>query len=77
MTERQLPEYFIRLGAAIRRRRHKLGLTQWQLADKIECNRNYVGLVENGKHNLTVEMLTRFAEALGTEVNRLTRSAKF
>ena len=77
MSKRQLPEYISRLGAAIRRRRGKLGLSQEELAHNIGCNRNYVGLVERGKHNLTVVMFGRFAEALATEASRLARSAKF
>ena len=53
------------LGKAIRRRREAFGHSQEKLAELIDCHRNYVGLVERGEQNLTIDMLARFAAALG------------
>ena len=41
------------------------------LAEKVDCHRNYVGRVERGEQNLTVEMLWRFADALGCDAASL------
>jgi transcriptional regulator with XRE-family HTH domain len=52
------------LGNAIRKRRVALGLSQEEMAEVINCHRNYVGKVERGEQNLTVDMLVRFAGGL-------------
>ena len=52
------------LGETIRRRRLSLALSQEKLAELVDCHRNYVGNVERGEQNLTVDMLVRFANAL-------------
>ena len=74
MIERRLPEHR-RLGAAIRKRRLALGLSQEKLAEHIDCHRNYVGNVERGEYNLTFAMLIHFAKALHTTIESLARSA--
>ncbi len=50
-----------RIGLAVRSRRKALGLSQERLAELADMHRNYVGLVERGEKNLTVEMLFRIA----------------
>lgn len=60
-----------KLGASIRDRRRSLDLSQEQLAEKVDCHRNYVGNVERGEQNLTIDMLVRFARALGCTVSAL------
>jgi transcriptional regulator with XRE-family HTH domain len=52
------------VGRAIRALREARGLTQEQLADLAGVHRTYVGSVERGERNVTVETLSRFAEAL-------------
>ena len=66
-----------RLGLAIRKRRESLGLSQERLAEASDCHRNYVGLVERGEYNVTVEMVARFAEALGCRASDVIREAGF
>ena len=61
------------LGNAIRRRRAAIPLSQEKLAELVGCHRNYVGKVERGEQNLTVEMLWRFVEALGCDAAELLR----
>ena len=64
-----------KLGDAIRSRRTGLGISQEKLAEFVDCHRNYVGLVERGEHNLTVDMLCRFAKGLRSSVADLMREA--
>ncbi len=58
------PSHRKRLGAAIRAKRKVAGVSQEKLAEIADVHRNYVGLVERGEQNLTVEMLFRFARSL-------------
>jgi transcriptional regulator with XRE-family HTH domain len=65
----------VKLGKAIRLRRKGLCLSQEKLAEHIDCHRNYVGLVERGTQNLTVDMLCRFAKGLKCTVAQLMQEA--
>jgi transcriptional regulator with XRE-family HTH domain len=50
------------LGIAIRERRDELEVSQEKLAEMVEVHRNYVGKIERGEQNLTLETLVRFAK---------------
>jgi transcriptional regulator with XRE-family HTH domain len=41
-----------------------MGLSQEKLGEMVDCHRNYVGLIERGQQNITIDMLGRFAGAL-------------
>ncbi len=75
-SKKQPPTYRKKLGASVRDRRRLLGLSQEQLAEKIDCHRNYVGNVERGEQNLTIDMLVRFAKALECTVSVLVKESK-
>lgn len=55
-----------RLAANIRRSREAKGWSQKALAERLGVTVPYISAVENGKENLTVDQLDRFADALGT-----------
>ena len=63
----------MRLGANIKACREKLGLAQTTLGERSGVNRTYINQLENGHKNLTVVVLSRLAEALGTTPSALTR----
>lgn len=48
----------------LRRLRHAKGLSQEELADRADINRNYVGMLEREQHSATVDMLEKLAEVL-------------
>ncbi len=48
--------------------RKELGLTQEELAYKAEIDRTYIGYIENAKHNLTLGVLQKIANALNTNI---------
>jgi transcriptional regulator with XRE-family HTH domain len=54
----------IALGAAIRRARTGVGLSQEALAVDAELDRSYVGGIERGEHNLTAMNIVKIAGAL-------------
>lgn len=48
----------------LRRLRHAKGLSQEELADRAEINRNYVGMLEREQHAATIDMLEKLAFVL-------------
>lgn len=69
------PLYRRQLGLAIRRRREAAHLSQEKLAELADVHRNYIGLVERGDQNLTVDTLVRIAKALGNRSSTLLTDA--
>ena len=61
-------ELLERIGTIIAARRKELNLTQEDLAFAADIDRTYVGYVENGKQNITISMLYKFAKALKMDV---------
>ena len=61
------------LRQTIRRHRDGAGLTQERLAEKSELTSKYLGEVERGVANISVDALLRIAKALGLRLNDLTR----
>lgn len=47
------------------------GLSQEQLAELADLHRTYVGSVERGERNVSLDAITALAEALGCEVRDL------
>jgi transcriptional regulator with XRE-family HTH domain len=56
------------LGNAVREFRHALGISQEELGLRGEINRAYVGGIERGERNPTIEVLLRLTDALGTSL---------
>jgi transcriptional regulator with XRE-family HTH domain len=54
-------------GANVRARRKALGLTQEALADAVNLAPTYVGQIERGQRNPTLDVVERFARALKVE----------
>lgn len=63
------------LGCAIRRRREALGLSQEGLAEVADVHRNFVGYVERGEQNVSIDSMVRFAAALKTNLAALCADA--
>ena len=65
------PAHRKRLGNRIRAYRNNLGFSQEKLAEIMDCHRNYIGKVERGEQNLTVDMLARLAKSLKRKPSEL------
>jgi transcriptional regulator with XRE-family HTH domain len=63
------------IGAEVKRRRGRLGLTQIKLADEAGVHANVIGRLERGTYNPTVLVLCRIASALETTLTELARRA--
>jgi transcriptional regulator with XRE-family HTH domain len=52
------------LGRELRLRRRKLGLSQEAFADACGLHRTYIGSVERGERNVSLQNIVRIARAL-------------
>jgi transcriptional regulator with XRE-family HTH domain len=59
------------IGAKIRKFREQRGLTQDELGAATDMHRAYIGHVERGEKNMTIDSLERIAKALKVSVKDL------
>jgi HTH-type transcriptional regulator / antitoxin HipB len=57
------------LGALLRDAREQQGLTQQELADRINVSRRWINGLENGTTNPTFELLVRCLDALSLQLS--------
>lgn len=60
----KVPKHRKTLGDNIRAARRKAGWSQEKLAEAASLHRNYIGDIERGEENVSVDTLVRIAEAL-------------
>lgn len=60
-----------RFGSAVRARRTALGISQEELALRIDADQAYVSRIEAGAMNVTLETAQQLADALATDVAAL------
>jgi transcriptional regulator with XRE-family HTH domain len=65
------PQHRKLLGEAVRNCRLRAQLTQEALAEKADLSPKYVGEVERGMVNISVDSLLRLAKSLGVRVRDL------
>ena len=63
-------------GTAIRRRRHKLKLSQEDYAEKADVHRTYISSVELGKVSVGIGVAYKLARAFGIPLSRLFQEAE-
>ena len=64
-------KYQIFLGKKIRELREKMEISQERLGELAKVHRTYVGMVERGEKNITINNMLKFAEALSVHVRDL------
>jgi len=64
------------IGAAIRRHRELLRLSQEEVADRAGLDRTYVGGIERGTRNPSVKSLQKLADALGADLDVIFATAR-
>jgi transcriptional regulator with XRE-family HTH domain len=64
------------LGAAIRAERLARNLSQEALAERCQLHRTYIGIVERGETNISIQNVVRIANALNMRVWKLIRAAE-
>jgi len=60
-----------RLGDNIKKIRTRKGMSQGDICRALDMDRGYMSAIENGKKNITISQLERFAQALGVSVDKL------
>lgn len=63
-------------GIAVRRKRHKLNLSQEDFADKADIHRTYVSSIELGKVDVGIGTAYKLAAALGLPLSTLIKEAE-
>ena len=69
----KIPKHRKLLGENIRNYRQNLEWSQEKLAEKADLHRNYVGDIERGEENVSVDALMRIATALKVQLSDLVR----
>lgn len=73
MAVRMIFEFYRNLGQNIKNRRKELGLTQQELADKLDMSLNFVGKIEVAFSKPSLDTLIEIADVLETTVSDLTK----
>lgn len=63
----------IRFGKAVRKRRHKLEVSQEEFADMCDLDRTYIGGIERGERNVSLVNIEKIAKALKVSLGELLR----
>lgn len=63
-------------GAAVRRHRELMRISQEELADRAGLDRTYVSGIERGRRNPTLLVLQRLADALGADLDVIFATAR-
>jgi transcriptional regulator with XRE-family HTH domain len=64
------------LGLIIRRKRHKLNISQEKLADKANIHRTYISSIELAKVDVGIGVALKIAAALGIPLSKLIKEAE-
>ena len=73
MRSKRYGSKFVKLGMQIKRIREDNNLTQQKLADKVGIHLSYIGNIEIGAKQPSLQTLFRIAEVLGVKVSDLFR----
>jgi transcriptional regulator with XRE-family HTH domain len=65
-----------RLGAAIRILRVDQGLSQDELARRVRLHRTYIGAIERGEKNMTLESIGTIAKEFEISISELLKQAE-
>ncbi|MBI3977020.1 MAG: helix-turn-helix transcriptional regulator [Chloroflexi bacterium] len=71
MSEQVQRDVRVRFGAAVRRRRLELGISQEELADRAGLHRTYVADVERGARNISLVSIEKLAKGLSLPISLL------
>ena len=66
----------VKLGRAVRRLRTEAGYSQESFADACHLHRTYIGSIERGETNISLDNLERLARTLQRPLSRLLAEAE-
>lgn len=68
---REMKDLAIKFGERIRQKRIQIGISQDKLALLSEIDRSYVGRIERGEVNITLEKAYQLADVLNCDIREL------
>jgi transcriptional regulator with XRE-family HTH domain len=71
-----MPALRLQFGRAVRRLRSAKGFSQEAFADAVGVHRTYMGAVERGETNISLDNVVRIAAGLGIKVSSLFSEAE-
>ncbi len=66
---------YISLGKRIKEERLKLNLTQEKLAESVDISTSYMGQIERGERNVTLDTLVRITNKLNVSIDYLLKDS--
>jgi len=66
-----------KIGEVIREHRIAMDISQEKLAELADVHRNYIGKIERGEQNITINSLCRFANVFKCPLSKLMEEAGF
>jgi len=60
-----------KFGERVREERHRLGLSQEELASRAGVHRTYIGMIERAEKNITLENIEKIAKALEIPLGKI------
>lgn len=73
---KKLPDPTVEFGRRMRKLRVRATLSQERLAEEAGLHRTYVGSVERGERNISLQNILRIARALGVDPSVLVAGLK-
>ncbi len=67
----EFKNYNLKIRKRIRKNRKKLGLSQERLAEIIDCSREHIARIENGKINIGLENFIKLAQVFNISLDEL------
>lgn len=61
----------MKFGSKVRKQRHKLGISQEELASRAKVHRTYIGMIERGEKNITLLNIEKISIALNVTMSEL------
>jgi UDP-N-acetylglucosamine 1-carboxyvinyltransferase len=71
-----MTNYKLKIGKIISETRERKGLTQSQLAQKINTSQSAINQIERGARNISVELLDKISAALGQDILQINNTGK-
>ena len=60
-----------KFGEKVREERHRLGLSQEELASRAGVHSTYIGMIERAEKNITLENIEKIAKALEIPLGKI------
>lgn len=67
----EFKSYNVKIRNRIKKNRKRLGFSQEQLAEIVDCSREHIARIESGKINAGLDLFIRFAQVFGVSLDEL------